>query len=218
MSLFAAMESAMTARRNVKYGIMTLAFGAMFKSNIAVPTVTQMLRHILALFEVPGLRPTPATTLGPHFACVNFDSSKIYESLNLGYDPLQRCLASSRGVTVKSFYAEGTAYIFICPVFFFLTPKPTSRICPKVSANRFQGSQRDLHQSFQTFALLYNLIRFYLGKNALDSYSLPPEEFDWNRCVFNLNVIESIVNPTNLELYIACTSTHDCSLVCCFDS
>ena len=117
---------------------------------------------------------------------------------------------------LSTFYAQGTAYIFICPSFFLLTPKPTTRLCPKVTANRFEGSQGDLHQKYQTYSLVYDLIRFYLGKNALDARSTPPEEFDWNRCVFNLDEIESVLNPTNLELFIARELTrktiqdHDC--------
>ena len=51
--------------------------------------------------------------------------------------------------------------------------------------------------------MIYELNRFYLGAHSLDATSDPPEQLDWNSCVSKLDMIQSIINPTNLELYVA---------------
>ncbi len=191
------------ARHHVPYGIFSPAFIAIFKKATAVSTVILLLRYMRTMHAMLGLRPAPGTSLRPRFACVETSSRNKYEYLNLGYDPWSRCHGEE---SVNSFYADGTAYIFLCSSFFELLPRPTVSICPTVVENRFEGDQQDLHRRFQIHSLVYDLIRFYLGRNSLDSKSIPREVFDWNQCVFDLNEIESIVNPTNLELYIACMS------------
>lgn len=68
------------------------------------------------------------------------------------------------------------------------------------------------YQNYQMYTLMYELLRFYLPKNALGPRSLPKEVFDWNHCVA-YTIESSVKNPTNLLLYIACMS-HLLSLLC----
>ena len=180
-------------------------FLAMFKSNDAVPTILNLLRHMYLFIGLPGLRPTPSQFSQPRFACVDSNAARMFANLRLGYDPMSRCSDATVSTTLeRSFYADNTVYIFICPSFFSLRPKPDSGVCPNVMRNQFVGSQNDFHQGYQVYTMIYGLIRFYLGQNALDEESNPREVFDWNACVFNLNLLESVINPTNLEIYVAC--------------
>lgn len=71
--------------------------------------------------------------------------------------------------------------------------------------NRFVGDVDVFYQGYQMYKLLYELLRFYLQKNALTFRSLPGEVFDWNQCVA-YSVESSVKNPTNILLYIACRS------------
>lgn len=61
------------------------------------------------------------------------------------------------------------------------------------------------YRNYQMYTLMYELLRFYLPKNALGPRSLPKEVFDWNHCVA-YTIESSVKNPTNLLLYIACMS------------
>lgn len=204
--LFGGMESLTRARTDVVSPGLTRAFRAFFKQGIARTAVRGLLKHISLMVPVPGLQPAPSTPLRPRFACVEPGSSKKYDYLKLGYDPEMKCtqpMAPSPFLP-GSFYAQNTAYIFICPWFFLLDRLPKTEICPSVVDNKFVGEQPNLHEEYQVYSLLYSLIRFYLGKNALDEHSDPREVFDWNRCIFTLNEVESVINPTNLELYAAC--------------
>ena len=198
-------DSLAKARNDVGSPGMSRAFRAMFKLGIAQTSVRDLLVHIASLMPVPRLQPAPSALLRPRFACVESSSAKKYDYLNLEYDPAMRCTQpiAPSSFLPGSFYAEGTAYIFICPWFFLLERIPTSDICLEVENNKFVGRQPNLHEEYQVYSLLYSLIRFYLGKNALDGDSNPREVFDWNQCVFNLNEVESVINPTNLELYAA---------------
>ena len=78
-----------------------------------------------------------------------------------------------------------------------------SNHCPSLEKNRFSGDAGSFYQNYQTYTLLYHLIRFYLGHNALDDTTDPKEQLDWNSCV-GLNLLDSVLNPTNLQIYIAC--------------
>lgn len=62
---------------------------------------------------------------------------------------------------------------------------------------------RLLTRTISFYRLIYEQIRFYLGQNALDDESDPPEEFDCNNIIQSLEIVESVVNPTSLELYVA---------------
>lgn len=177
----------------------------MFKSNEAKHTVRVLLQHMFLNTGLLGLRPTPGQISHPQFACVDTQAAKKFAYLELGYDPFIKCYTEAR--SQRSFYALGTSYIFLCDFFFHLESRPTEDHCPTTYNNRFAGSQRFFHQKYQLYRLVYELARFYLGGNALDAKSNPIEKFDWNDCVFKLNMLDSVLNPTNMELYIACESS-----------
>ncbi len=185
-------------------------FRAMFKSEDAVETVISILSHMYTMHGRFHLEPERQSLLRPRFACVDMSTSKKYEYLELGYDPWLRCnTAAFENPPRHAFYAKGTAYIFLCGSFFGLQERPISaspRDCPTVSRNRFIGNEDVFERRYQIFDIIEPLNRFYLGDNALDAESDPKEAFDWNDYVFNFNGIESILNPTNLKLYIACKS------------
>ena len=102
-------------------------------------------------------------------------------------------------LTLKSF--RGTAYIFLCPAFFLQLPI-TEKRCPAIRNNIFTGSAGAFYQDYDTYTLLYYLIRFYLGHEALDDTTRPKERLNWNECVA-FNLLDSVLNPTNLQIYVA---------------
>ena len=187
-----------------QYGVNSeFGFSAMFKEDEAQDAVVTMLDHIYYFKGKMNLRPRPVLFSAPRFSCVTEDSADIYRSLNLGYDPWHRCLAGSRSTPIQAFYAVGTTYTFLCPAFFVQPPVPTEDHCPSVTNNRFSGDPGIFYQNYQTFILIYQLIRFYLGDNALTNHTDPQEQLDWNDCV-RLKTLDSFLNPTNFQIYIAC--------------
>lgn len=103
----------------------------MFKSDDAKTAVQAILAGVTWYRGKRGLKPNPDAPSPPRLACVAEDTAKIYASLGLNYDPWQRCIAGvhQRNALV-AFYAEGTAYIFLCPSFFFRQREPTATHCP----------------------------------------------------------------------------------------
>lgn len=203
--LFSVQEILRPALDDVRNGTDSkFGFKAMFKDDAVTSTVWLLLKHIVTFAKASGLQRLPSVPSRPRFACVDQQSLQDYEHLQLGYDPLQKCYSTlSRGKEAHVFYASGTQYIFICPSFFNIKVEPEKEPCPKIRDNKFTGSEVEFHDEYQTFNLIYALARFHLGANALDAESDPREVFDWNECVFNLNAVESVMNPTNTELYIA---------------
>ena len=176
----------------------------MFKLREALPTVTAVLDDIYNYKGKPSLKPHPSQRSSPLLSCVTENSAKIYDYLKLDYDPWSKCQVGGPDSTpLQAFYAEGTAYIFLCPTLFVLPIITTEDHCPSLEKNKFSGDAGSFYQNYQTYALLYHLIRFYLGHNALDETTNPKEQLDWNRCV-GLSLIDSVLNPTNLQIYIAC--------------
>ena len=111
-------------------------------------------------------------------------------------------LSVRRGRKYPGFYADGTAYIFLCPIFHQLPGLPETMHCPTTDNNRFEGDQDLFYRDYQVYMLLGFLIRFALGDNALDVDIDPMEQIDWNVCV-HLNYVDSVRNPTNTLLYAA---------------
>ena len=176
----------------------------MFKNEAALPTVTAVLEYIYHSKGIAGLRPRPGTPSPPRLSCATEESAQIYKHLNLGYDPWQKCLAGGPDSgPVQAFYAEGTAYIFLCPAFFIQPSMSKHKYCPFVMNNEFYGDPAIFYQKYQTYILLYQLVRFYLGRNALADDTTPREQLDWNNCV-GLDTVASVLNPTNFQVYIAC--------------
>ena len=179
-------------------------FEAMFKQREALPTVAAVLDDIYNYKGKPNLKPYPDRLSSPLLSCVTEKSAEIYGHLKLDYDPWRKCQVGGPDSTpLQAFYAKGTAYIFLCPTLFVQPPTTTSQHCPSLKNNKFSGDAGSFYQIYQTYTLLYHLIRFYLGRNALDDTTVPKEQFDWNRCV-GLGLLDSVLNPTNLQIYIAC--------------
>ena len=191
-----------------KYAVRSAyGFKAMFKEREALPTVTAVLDDIYNYKGKPNLQPHPGQRSSPVFSCVTERSAKIYDYLKLDYDPWRKCQAGGPDSTpLHAFYAEGTAYIFLCPTLFVQPTTTTQSYCPSLVDNKFAGDAGSFYQNYQTYILLYQLIRFYLGHNALDDTTNPKEQLDWNRCV-GLSLLDSVLNPTNLQIYIACKQT-----------
>ena len=179
-------------------------FKAMFKGEEAEDPVLTLLDHISYLIGKRNLKPHLDRLSPPHLTCATEDSANLYKYLNLGYDPWQRCLVGGPHSTpIQAFYAEDTVYTFLCPAFFILPPMSTRKHCPSVTNNKFSGDSGAFYGNYQSYILLYQLIRFYLGHNALTRHTDPKEQLDWNACLC-LNTVDSVLNPTNLQIYIAC--------------
>lgn len=184
-------------------------FQAMFKSSEATRTVLTILSYMRSMNGLLGLRPAPKAILCPRFACVDEGSNKKYEYLKLGFDPQEQCNSIARNERpMHGFYAQGTAYVFLCESFWDLQSWPQDlddRSCPGLVGNRFHGDQDRFHRRYRLFEFVNLMDRFYLGRNVLDAKSIPREVFKWDDCVFKVgDEIESVLNPTNLELYVAC--------------
>ena len=187
-------------------------FKAMFKESEARETVLSILDSIHYCKGKTNLRPRPGIQSIPRLSCVTEDSVNLYKYLNLDYDPWQRCLVAGPDSTrAEAFYAEGTVYTFLCPAFFTQAAMVSGKHCPSVTNNKFSGDSGIFYRNYQTYTMLYQLIRFYLGNDALSSDTDPKEQLDWNNCV-GLNMLNSVLNPTNLEIYIACKLSISCSV------
>ena len=206
-SFSAAQGAAEKARANAGWGTSSYyGFGAMFKSGIAVRPVIHFLNNIYDYQGSVNLKPQPFSVTPPRFVCVSPDTGRLYTNIGLTYDPWARCQNPNPGGGPKTtFYADGTAFIFICPRFFAQPIAPAPRVdeCPVIRNNLYSGDSNKFYRNYQTYTILYELTRFYLGTSALTPNSDPKEVFDWNVCArYAANA--AIRNPTNLVLYIAC--------------
>ena len=176
----------------------------MFKNDTASPAVGAILEAIFELSVIPGLKPNTAQPKPPRVSCVTENSATTYRDLDLGYDPWQTCLTGDPTRNpIPAFVAEGTRYIFLCPLYFVLEEAPLQAHCPTLHLNRFAGDPNIFYQKYQIYTMIYQLVRFYLGENALDKATDPKEQFDWNNCVTALDTLDSVRNPTNMEIYVA---------------
>ena len=177
-------------------------FTAMFKSDDVKQLVGLILNAIFFYKGKQGLEPEPKKLSPPRLACVTQDTAHIYKNLKLDHNPYQRCLTAQS----DAYYVEGTSYIFMCPSFNLLPPMPTINRCPTLDGNSFAGDPNAIYKSYQSYTLLIEVIRFYLGRNALDRFSDPPETIDWNACI-RLGATYSVLNPSNYQLYSSCKPT-----------
>ena len=196
-----ARAAANVARVDAARGIdSTHGFTAVFKQDALKYQVSHFLNAIYAFHGVEGLKPYPAQATSPRLVCVQRNSATIYRSLNLPYDPWVRCHSrqtrhpSSRNV----FYTFGNAFIFLCPDFLNQPLAPLGNHCPTVVDNVFVGDVNVFYRDYQMYQLMYQLIRFYLQRNALFG-----ERFTWDQCV-GMDAQSSARNPTNFLLYTAC--------------
>ena len=188
-------------------------FKAMFKENEAQEAVMAILDYIYFSRGKKNLQPRPDILSSPRLSCVTEDSARLYSHLNLDYDPWHRCLvAGPRSTPIQAFYAEGTIYTFLCPAFFVRPPTPARSHCPSITDNNFSGDPEIFYLKYQIYILVYQLSRFYLGDNALTDHTNPKEQLDWNDCV-DLNTLNSVLNPTNLQIYVACKESHSKSSI-----
>ncbi|KAL6719819.1 hypothetical protein ACLMJK_001740 [Lecanora helva] len=207
-AIFIAQAAAQLAKEDVIRGVESpFGFKALFKVSFAVFQVSSILEAIYKYSKKPDLKPSPGKGLSPRFVCATPNSVVYYAYLDLRYDPWRKCQQSrSSGRPSQAFWADGTAYIFICPTFFSQAvvqpPSYGSRACPSVVNNKFVGNVNIFYKDYQIFTLLYVLIRFYIGSPGLTPNSQPREDFDWNQCL-QFPWVASILNPTNLLLYIA---------------
>ena len=178
------------------------AYRAMFKSDSVQSQVALHFHQIHEYRGSIGLKPTPLQVTAPRVACAAPDSFITYRNLKLGYNPWRRCAAAAHGPPNELFYADGTAYIFICPSFFQKPMAPFGSKCPDVIANLFTGDEMLFYGAYQVYMLLYIFVRWYLQALALDSSSAPVEVFEWNHCI-NYSDLSSMKNPTNYVLYAA---------------
>ena len=191
------------ARMLVVAGSDSPAYRAMFKRDSVQSQVALHFQQILEYQGSIGLKPTPFQVTAPRVACAAPDSIKTYRNLKLGYDPWRRCAAAPHGPPNELFYADGTAYIFICPSFFQKPLAPFGSKCPDVIANLFTGDEMLFYGAYQVYMLLYIFVRWYLKALALNLSSSPVEVFEWNQCI-NYVAFFSSRNPTNYVLYAAC--------------
>jgi hypothetical protein len=192
-------------KSDVDYGLDSAhGFMALYKDTSSVYPTKNCLSSVYNHQGMMGLRPEREKLLKPTFACVTPTTYIYYKPLRLGYDPWIRCQNPyPTGAPSQAFYAEGTAFIFLCPAFFAQAPTPTHNHCPEVRDNLWAGDADSFCRGYQVYTLLYELIRFCFGLNALSPSTLPREEFDWNICVL-YPAMPSVQNPSNLLLYIAC--------------
>ena len=192
-------------RSDVDHGLDSAhGFKALFKDTSSVYPIKHYLSSVYNHQGMMGLRPQRKKLLKPGFVCVTPTTYIHFKQLRLGYDPWMRCqYPYPTGAPSQAFYAEGTAFIFLCPAFFTQAPAPTHNHCPEVRDNLWAGDADSFYRGYQVYTLLYELIRFYIGLNALGPSTLPREQFDWNICVI-YPAMPSVQNPTNLLLYIAC--------------
>ena len=177
-------------------------FTAMFKEDVWKNNVWLYLSSVYENNGLRGLRPDPAHATPPRLVCVQPNSATIYKSLQLTYDPWERCHSQQtrHPASLNAFYTFGTAYIFLCPDFLNQPLAPLGNHCPTVENNVFLDNAFAFYQDYQMYTLMYQLIRFYLQENTLRS-----ELFGMNNCV-GMSAESSARNPTNFVLYTACES------------
>lgn len=181
-----------------------VAFKAMFKTADAALDVHNLMMSIISEKPIHS----DQGDLFPEFACATPRLSKEYIDY-LGYDPWKIC----GDLDTTSFWRK-TNLIWICPAFLVLEVRPqhlpavqTNPNCPILLGNAFLGNI-ERFVKFQSYELLYHLIRMYLQHNCLGPDHVPREATDWNECIRSR--IEdpvgmfSIRNPMNYIYYTAC--------------
>ena len=202
-ALAATNHVAELAKNSVGAGIQMGAYKAMFKTNLYQVKVYDNFKAVYDYRGSRGLKPDPSSITFPRFACATTESRNQYGFLNLGYDPLVRCSTRVEGLHVRAFYAQRTAYIFLCPTFFGQSLQPVGRHCPTVEDNEFSSGANPFYRTHQVYTLLGEMVRLYLGTSSLSQLSDPKETVDWNQCV-EYSGVDSCRNPANYILYAAC--------------
>ncbi|KAL8830042.1 MAG: hypothetical protein Q9191_001659 [Dirinaria sp. TL-2023a] len=176
-----AMTALAPALEDVKLGTAsTHGFRALFKYDGAKEYVEDMLKQVSKFEPMLQLLPNPNIPLRPRIACAQPGIRERHRWLPFGTDPWVYCSFGS----MSAFFTIGTAYVFICPSFFMLPEKPTDltgRNCPTVRDNRYNGNDRTV-SSYQTYALIHELMHFYLQSHSLTGVTHPNEQYGLNGC------------------------------------
>ncbi|KAL8868144.1 MAG: hypothetical protein Q9174_005182 [Haloplaca sp. 1 TL-2023] len=169
---------------------------AAFKSYQYIPFLLERLFDISQLKPLNGLKPDRDILQGPHLACASPDSARKYAWLNLGFDPWRTCQTAP---FPRAFVAPYTAYIFICPQFFDLSPRGVTDRCPDVVNNRFVGNEDEFFGDTQLYQMVMQFYELYLQGNAVKG---PPRE--WNELVLEMGARESVLRVRNVAMWMFC--------------
>ncbi|KAL8713767.1 MAG: hypothetical protein Q9220_002294 [cf. Caloplaca sp. 1 TL-2023] len=169
---------------------------AAFKQRTYIKFLVERLEEMQSFNHVSGLKPDRSELQQPHLACVTPLSGQKYAYLDLGYDPMARCDAI-RDLT--AFSAADTAYIFLCPRFWNVSPSGITDRCPSVENNQFVGDEDYFFLDSQLYQLIAQLHAFYLEGNAVTKARL-----DWNGCILDLTAKESVLISQNVALWTFC--------------
>lgn len=181
-----------------------VAFKAMFKTADAALDVHSLMMSIISEKPIHS----DQGDLFPKFTCATPGLSKEYIDY-LGYNPWEIC-----GDLKSTSFWRRTSLIWICPAFLVLEVRPqhlpavqTNPNCPILLGNAFFGNI-DRFVNFQSYEILYHLIRMYLQHNCLDPVHVPREATDWNECIRSRIEdpvgMASVRNPMNYVYYTAC--------------
>ena len=126
----------------------------------------------------------------PQLICATERTSTIFR---IPYDVLAYCDEYRK----YTFVVKLRAYLVICPSFWRTRVNPNHRLsrCPTVKDNQFEGSDYSLRNGIlredgtprltvlRHYALLYEIMYYYLQRLNLTSDTDPKETDDWNECV-----------------------------------
>ncbi|KAL9029688.1 MAG: hypothetical protein Q9196_002096 [Gyalolechia fulgens] len=173
-------------------------FRAFFKNNAAIGPVTNMLKNIQTMKPIRNLKPNRFKASQPEFICVKPDTFERYPALRT--DPDKFCTSTG----AYSFWFPGYQWVFLCKKFFTLNIAPVGpppKLCPRVAGNAFAGGGASL-ANYQSYALIHEMVHFYLGHSSLGLNTKPKEMYELNRCV-NMTAKDSLRSPMNWHYFIA---------------
>ena len=180
-----------------KYG-----YTAMFKTKPGLFSnkPLEMLEKIMDMEGLPITGgPFPKKGNPPRFVCTSATTKG--SDYDIRVNPFDYCWQNR--VTL---WASSSGFVFLCPPFWGTYPMefplPIGSInCLEVKNNRFEVGWRKL-SDFLDYFLLREMIRLYLGKNALMPTTQPKEALAANDCVA-LSAKNSIRNPQSWLFYVA---------------
>lgn len=162
-----------------------------------------MLKNVQTLRPARGMRPNPLTLQYPEFICVKPDTFSRY---GLTDGPHRFC----ESYDLFSLWIRGFKYIFLCKKYFTdkISPlDPPSKSCPRVIHNLFERKGSAL-ADYQKYALIHELVHFYLGRPSLGLNTKPREVYRLNECV-NMDPKNALKNPMHWQYFVASKSVLD---------
>ena len=135
-----------------------------FQASLKADGIQYHLTSICNYRGIIGPRSYTPTPQKPSLVCVPPATGATYQYLELSYDLWQRCTNSPPlSAPQQAFYADGTAYIYLCPCFHWQHIAHSIRHCPLVVHIRRAGDPNLFYRSYHMYTILYELIRFYFG-------------------------------------------------------